>query len=91
MHARLTEAVTPFNDALRAPDVARIIDMTTDAGRAIADQIVTQQASFIAFSNDFMILTWMTALSIPFVFAIGRIHGRTKGAPDTAAAAASGR
>jgi DHA2 family multidrug resistance protein len=88
MHARLTEYVTPFNDALQAPDVARTLDLATDTGRALADQIVTQQAGFIAFANDFTILTWLTALSIPFVFAIGRIHGLPRGndRPGTVAA-----
>ena len=41
----LAEHVTPFNDALQAPDVARTLDLATDQGRALADQMMTQQAA----------------------------------------------
>ena len=79
VHARLAEHITPFNDALRAPDVARVLDLSTDAGRMLADQMVTREAAFIAFANDFTILMWLTIASIPFVFAIGRVHGNLPG------------
>jgi len=71
MHARLAEAVTPFNDALKMPDVRGIIDLSTEAGLALLDQIVWQQATIIAFANDFKLLMWMTLVSIPLVFVIG--------------------
>ena len=35
---------------------SRWIDLATDQGRALADQIVTQQAVIIAYANDFMLL-----------------------------------
>ena len=79
MHARLAEHITPFNDALQAPDVARALDLSTDAGRAVAERMLTEQAGFIAFANDFTLLMWLTAASIPFVFAIGRVHGKLPG------------
>jgi DHA2 family multidrug resistance protein len=71
MHANLTEFVTPFNDALQAPDVSSILNMTSDAGRAIMERIVTQQATIIAYANDFKMLTYLTLVTIPFVFLIG--------------------
>jgi DHA2 family multidrug resistance protein len=71
MHARLTESVTPFNDALKMPNVTDIIDLTTEAGLALLDQLVWQQATIIAFANDFKLLMWMTLISIPLVFVIG--------------------
>jgi DHA2 family multidrug resistance protein len=74
MHARLAEHITPFNDALQAPDVARTLDLSTDTGRALVDQMLAHQAGFIAYANDFSILMWLTIVSVPFVFAIGRIH-----------------
>src|SRR6185437_6403082 len=37
MHARITESVTPFNDALQMPDVASHLNMATDMGRAMLD------------------------------------------------------
>src|SRR6185312_10902728 len=41
MHARLVEHVTPFNNALQMPDVARTINLATDQGKALLDQLVT--------------------------------------------------
>jgi DHA2 family multidrug resistance protein len=70
-HSQLTEHVTPFNDALRDVDVSRWMDLATDQGRAIADQMVTLQATIMAYANDFMLLTAICVLSIPFVIAIG--------------------
>jgi MFS transporter, DHA2 family, multidrug resistance protein len=71
MHANLTELVTPFNDALRAPDVSAILNMASDTGRAMMERIVTQQASIIAYANDFKMLTYLTLVTVPFVFLIG--------------------
>jgi MFS transporter, DHA2 family, multidrug resistance protein len=70
-HSQLVEHVTPFNDALQHPDVSRWMDLGTDQGRALADQMVTLQAVIMAYANDFMLLTVICALSIPFVFFIG--------------------
>ena len=70
-HSQLAEHISPFNDALQYPDVSRWMDLATDQGRAIADQMVTLQAVIMAYSNDFMLLAAVCVLSIPFVFAIG--------------------
>jgi DHA2 family multidrug resistance protein len=91
MHARLAEHMTPFNDALRAPDVVRNLDLATDSGRALADQMLTQQAAFIAYANDFTILMWLTIASMPFVLGIGKLHGHLRGTPRTQTAAAAAR
>jgi DHA2 family multidrug resistance protein len=70
-HSQLVEHISPFNNALQYPDVARWMDLATDQGRAIADQMVTLQAVIMAYANDFVLLTAICVLSIPFVFAIG--------------------
>src|SRR5690242_13788633 len=72
MHARLVEDVTPFNNALQMPDVHRLLDITTETGRAMLDAIVTQQASLIAYLNDFKLLMYLTLIVIPLIFIIGR-------------------
>jgi DHA2 family multidrug resistance protein len=72
MHARLVEDVTPFNDALQMPDVSAILNITTDKGRAMLDDIVTRQASLIAYLNDFKLLMMLTLAVIPLIFIIGR-------------------
>jgi DHA2 family multidrug resistance protein len=70
-YSQLAEHVTPFNDALRDPDVARWIDLATDQGRAIADQLMTVQAQIMAYAVDYALLTAVCVIAIPFVFAIG--------------------
>ena len=72
MHARLTENVTPFNDALQMPDVTGLLNINTDAGRALLDMIVTQQAAMIAYLNDYKLLMMLTLAMIPLVLIISR-------------------
>jgi MFS transporter, DHA2 family, multidrug resistance protein len=69
--SQLAEHISPFNDALQQMDVARWLDLATDQGRALADQMITLQAVVMAYANDFMLLTLICVASIPFVFAIG--------------------
>ena len=55
-HAQFIEHLTPFNDAIKNPDFSRTFDITTDAGRVIIDNLVTQQSMIIGFQNAFMLL-----------------------------------
>jgi MFS transporter, DHA2 family, multidrug resistance protein len=71
MHARLTEQVTPFNDALQMPDVADKLNIHTNLGRALLDMIVNQQASMIAYINDYKLLMALSLAVIPLVLIIG--------------------
>jgi MFS transporter, DHA2 family, multidrug resistance protein len=71
MHARLVENVTPFNDALRMPNVTATLDMATDAGKALLDLIVTQQAAIIAYSNDYKMLLILSVVAMPLVLFVG--------------------
>jgi DHA2 family multidrug resistance protein len=84
MHERLGEAVTPFNDALQFPDVASILNTGTDAGRAMLDAIVTQQAAVIAYANDFKLLMILCICCMPLVFAIGSSRQALGGAQKPA-------
>jgi DHA2 family multidrug resistance protein len=70
-HAVLVEHVTPFNDALKMPDVASIINLTSDAGRAMMDLIVSAQAQIIAFSQDFELVALVTVCAIPLALMLG--------------------
>ncbi len=71
MHAHLAESITPFNGALQDPNVASILDLSTAAGRAMTEQIITQQAAIIAYANDFKLLMYLTMATIPLIFFIG--------------------
>ncbi len=83
MHARLSEHITPFNDALR--DAGALIDPSTDQGRMLLDNLVTQQATVIAYQNDFYLLLVFTLITMPFVLLIGSSHTlRTTAAPAAA-------
>ena len=69
--AELGDFVNPFNDALKMPDVANIINMATDSGRALIDQMLNMQALIIAYANDFRMLTFFALLALPVAFVIG--------------------
>jgi DHA2 family multidrug resistance protein len=84
MHARLAEHVTPFNDALR--QAGPLLDPSTEQGRVTLDHILTQQASVIAYQNDFKLLMLFTLATMPFVLIIGSSHARR---PRAVAAGAS--
>jgi MFS transporter, DHA2 family, multidrug resistance protein len=71
VYAVLSEHVTPFNHAMQMPDVTGMINMNTDAGRAMADVIVGLQAQIIAFSQDYQLLMVIILASIPLAIMIG--------------------
>ena len=73
MHARLAESVTPFNQALADP-AAAMLDPRTEMGRALLEQIMTQQAAVIAYANDFKLMMIMTILAFPLIVLI-RVRG----------------
>jgi MFS transporter, DHA2 family, multidrug resistance protein len=70
-YAQLAEHITPFNDALQNPDITRWLDLATDQGRALADQMLTVQAAVLAYANDYALLTAVCVIALPFVLAIG--------------------
>src|ERR1700712_1742829 len=67
----LSEHINPFNGALQMPDVRSLIDLGTDAGRAMADAIVGMQSQIIAFSLDYQLVMVVTLCAIPLAFMIG--------------------
>jgi DHA2 family multidrug resistance protein len=85
MHAQLAEYVTPFNAALQIPDVRTIIDPETDTGRALIDNMLTQQAQIIAFGNSFKLLMILAIVSMPFLLIIGKSGLRRSGPAQEAA------
>jgi DHA2 family multidrug resistance protein len=70
-HADLANHINPFNDALKMPDVARLMDLSTDAGRMLADQVVNLQSLIMSYSHDFWLVMMFTLLSLPVAFVIG--------------------
>jgi len=70
-HAVLVEHINPFNHALQMPDVARMIDLSTSTGRAMADAMVNVQAQIIAFSIDYQMVLIFVLCVIPLAIIIG--------------------
>jgi DHA2 family multidrug resistance protein len=70
-YAVLNENVTPFNHAMQMPNVRGMIDMGSDAGRAMADVMIAVQAQIIAFSQDYQMVMLFTLCAIPLAVIIG--------------------
>jgi DHA2 family multidrug resistance protein len=70
-HAILSEHVNPFNQAMQMPAVSGMINMSTDAGRALADAMINVQAQIIAFSLDYQMVMVFILCTIPLAFMIG--------------------
>jgi DHA2 family multidrug resistance protein len=71
VYAILSEHVNPFNQAMQMPNVTSMINMNTDAGRAMADVMVALQAQIIAFSQDYQLVMFFILASIPLAIMIG--------------------
>jgi MFS transporter, DHA2 family, multidrug resistance protein len=87
-HSQLAEQITPFNDALHAPSVAQILSTTTDTGRAMLDALITQQAAIMAYSNDFLLMTFVSLAAFPLLFLLRSTKAqaqRSAGAEERAA------
>jgi MFS transporter, DHA2 family, multidrug resistance protein len=71
IHAILVEHINPFNHAMQMPDVAGMINMNTNTGRAMADAMVNVQAQIIAFSQDYQLVMLFILCSVPLAIMIG--------------------
>ena len=70
-YAILNEHINPFNHAIQMPDVRRMMDLSTDAGRAMADVMLKAQAQIIAFSHDYQLVTLFILVTMPLAIMIG--------------------
>jgi MFS transporter, DHA2 family, multidrug resistance protein len=80
-HAALVERITYVNPAWTNPGVASTYDLGRLSGAAALEGVITQQASMIAYINDFRLMLYLTLGVIPLVLFV-------RGAGRTAAAAA---
>jgi DHA2 family multidrug resistance protein len=70
LHAEIAANVTPFNDALRQVNVARIWNLATVAGRSALNAEVTRQANIIAYANDFKLMMLVSLAALPFILLL---------------------
>ena len=68
MHARLAEQVTAWGGHL----AAKVPDLDTHHGLAALNQMVTRQATMIAFNNDFKLMLVMTLAVVPLIALLRR-------------------
>jgi MFS transporter, DHA2 family, multidrug resistance protein len=81
-HSAIAAYVKPTNPGFGAPDVARLWDPLTAAGRAALDAVVTRQAQIIAYIDDYKLLMIATLAVIPLLMVFRKPSAA--GAPDHA-------
>ena len=84
MHARLGEALTPWNLGLASPEAAGL-DVTSPTGAAMLEGIVTTQSVLIAYANDFTLMTWVSLAAFPLLLLLRKPSGRVAGGGTAAA------
>jgi DHA2 family multidrug resistance protein len=60
MHTRIGESLTPFNRMLQSGGSYLFWNVTTFGGRAALNGEVTRQALAISYSNDFLLMMWIS-------------------------------
>jgi len=72
-HAVLSGFTTPFNRNFQnAPDIVHMVSPHTPHGAALLDQMINQQASIIAYENDFLLMTVMALPVLILLFLMRR-------------------
>ena len=77
-HADIAPSVTSVNRVFEGPAISQFLSPVTAAGRAALDQVVTQQATIIAFIDDYKLLMLSTIAVAPLVF----LFAKSNSAPD---------
>jgi DHA2 family multidrug resistance protein len=67
MHSRLAERITPYGDFMHSQPSSAL---TTVQGLAALNHGVTEQASMIAYNNDFKLMMMLTLCAIPLVMLL---------------------
>jgi DHA2 family multidrug resistance protein len=70
VHASLAERVTAGSSAWHNPAVSATFGAHAPAGAALLDGAVTQQASMIAYIDDFWFMLFLTLLVLPLLLLI---------------------
>ena len=68
-HSQLVEHATPFNDALRMPNASMVWGHGLPS-MAMLEGIITQQAAMMAYSNDFLFMTFIALCAFPLLALI---------------------
>jgi len=71
-HEEIGGYLTPYNRVLQNPTLHHMLDPTTLAGRATLDGMVTQQATIIAYIDDFKLLMILCLVVMPMLMLLRR-------------------
>jgi DHA2 family multidrug resistance protein len=80
VHSAMVEHITPYNAHANPAALAEHIGTTTIKGLAGLNAVITDQASMIAYLDDFYLMMILTLLTIPFLFMIKKVQP-TGGSP----------
>lgn len=69
-HSQLVEFITPFSDALKMPGALGGLTIGSTRGLGFIDGLITQQAAVLAYSNDFLIMTFVSLAAYPLLALI---------------------
>ncbi|MDR3514968.1 MAG: DHA2 family efflux MFS transporter permease subunit [Azospirillaceae bacterium] len=88
-HALLATMITPYNAALRLPEIARAWNPMTAAGQTALNSVVTREATLIAFIDDYKLMMIVALAVIPLTLLLRQKSRRPAGAPDAGHSAAA--
>lgn len=86
MHAQISETLTPFSRFAQSGGAYLFWNLANPRGRAALDGEITRQAMIVAYSNDYLIMFWITAPAVLLVLLMRRPPRRTGPQPSPAAA-----
>jgi DHA2 family multidrug resistance protein len=73
LHASLAEHVTPYDATVNPAAIAAHADTGTAKGLAALNAMITDQATMIAYINDFQLMMVMTVVTIPLLLLLRNV------------------
>ena len=86
MHAQISETLTPFSRLAQTGGAYLFWNLANPRGRAAIDSEIGRQSLVVAYSNDYLIMFWMTLPAIALILMMRKPPRRT--GPQPAAPAA---
>ena len=84
--ADLVNHVSPFNEAIRHTPLPELWNLDAIGSLAVLDAEITRQASLMAYTNDFRLLTFIILACVPLVLLMRRPEAFEKAAVETVSA-----
>ncbi|MGO2353852.1 MAG: DHA2 family efflux MFS transporter permease subunit [Marinomonas foliarum] len=69
-HAAFADYINPFNLGLQMAQESGVYNTATTAGLAAINQVVTVQATTLAYLQDFRLMMWVSVAAVPLVFLL---------------------